>query len=176
MKHDQLVEKQLARHGLPGVKVTWTRLGGPSAMMEAVLSGQVDYIAPGAPTLATMWDKTVGTPGEIRALAALNSMPEVLLSRDPAVKSISDLTDKDKIALPAVKVTAQAIVLEMAAAKIWGKDQWERLDPLTVSLAHPDAVVAMLAGKSEITGHFTIPPFYELELKDQCHPSDPQLL
>lgn len=166
MQEQKLVEQSLAKRGLSAVKVTWATLGGPSAMMEAVLAGQVDFIAPGAPTLATMWDKTVGTPREIRALSALNNMPEVLVSRNPRVRSIVDFTESDRIALPAIKVTAQAIILQMAAAKQWGEKNFEKLDHLTISRSHPDAVIAMYSANSEITAHFGIPPFYQQELRD----------
>ena len=56
-------------------------------------------------------------------------------------------------------------MLEMAAAKRWGMDQYDRLDPLTVSLGHPDALIAMLSGKSEVTAHFCVAPFqwYEID-------------
>ena|SRR5438067_1442165 len=33
------------------------------------------------------------------------------------------------------------------------------LDPLTVSLPHPDAMMALLSGGSSITAHFSSPPF-----------------
>jgi NitT/TauT family transport system substrate-binding protein len=36
------------------------------------------------------------------------------------VKTIADFSDKDRIALPAVTVSVQARILQMAAAKQWG--------------------------------------------------------
>jgi NitT/TauT family transport system substrate-binding protein len=133
-------------------------------MMEAIISGQMDFIAPGLPTLATMWDKTVGTQNEIRALTAVQSMPYVLVTRSPDIKTIRDFTANDRIALPAVKLTGHAIALQMAAAKEWGREHYDKLDPITVSLSHPDATAALLAGKSEITAHFASSPFYYIEL------------
>lgn len=163
MEQFGLLEKQAEKHGVP-VKVSWTTLSNASAMMEAILSGQMDFIAPGLPTLATMWDKTVGTPNEIRALAAVQSMPYVLVTRSPHIKSIRDFTDKDRIALPAVKLTGHAIALQMAAAKEFGRENYDKLDAITVSLSHPDATAALLAGKSEINAHFASSPFYYIEL------------
>src|SRR5262249_57878194 len=98
-------------------------------MMEAILSGQMDFITPGVPTLATMWDKTVGTPNEIRALSAVQSMPYVLVTRSPEIKTIRDFTAKDRIALPAGKLTGHATALQMAARKEWGAGHYARLDP-----------------------------------------------
>ena len=71
----------------------------------------------------------------------------------------------DRIALPAPKASIQAILLEMMAEKTWGAGQSDRLDPLMVGMAHPDALIAMLSGRSEINAHFTSSPFYDEELK-----------
>src|SRR5579862_2555062 len=87
MENFQLLEKQAEKQGLK-LKVSWTTLSNSTAMMEAILSGQMDFITPGVPTLATMWDKTVGTPNEIRALSAIQSMPYVLVTRNPDIKTI----------------------------------------------------------------------------------------
>ncbi len=138
MENFQFLEKQAEKQGLK-LKVSWTTLSNASAMMDAILSGQMDFITPGVPTLATMWDKTVGTPNEIRALSAVQSMPYVLVTRSPHIKSLRDFTDKDRIALPAVKLTGHAIALQMAVAKEFGREQYDKLDPITISLSHPDA-------------------------------------
>ena len=127
MENFQFLEKQAEKQGLT-LKVSWTTLSNASAMMEAILSGQMDFITPGVPTLATMWDKTVGTPNEIRALSAVQSMPYVLVTREPRIKSLRDFTDKDRIALPAVKLTGHAIALQMAVAKEFGREQYDKLD------------------------------------------------
>ena len=73
MEQFGMLEKQAEKHGAP-VKVSWTTLSNATAMMEAILSGQMDFITPGVPTLATMWDKTVGTPNEIRALSGMREL------------------------------------------------------------------------------------------------------
>jgi NitT/TauT family transport system substrate-binding protein len=163
MESQQLLEKQGEKLGLK-FKVSWTTLSNASAMMEAILSGQMDFITPGVPTLATMWDKTVGTQNEIRALSAIQSMPYVLVTRSPNIKTIRDFTEHDRIALPAVKLTGHAIALQMAAAKEFGREHYDKLDAITISLSHPDATAALLAGKGEINAHFASSPFYYIEL------------
>ena len=160
----QLIEKHATRLGLPAPQVEWQTHSGPAAQVDALLSGQTELIGPGVPTLATVWDKTVGTPLEARALCAMQSMPYVLVTRNPAVTTIADFTERDRIALPAVKLTGHALALEIAAAKRWGFDQYEKLDPLTVTMAHPDAMAALLSGKSEIDSHFASAPFHYYEL------------
>jgi NitT/TauT family transport system substrate-binding protein len=137
---------------------------GPNVQIDALLAGQVDFIGPGVPTLATIWDRTVGTPQEVRALTALQSMPYVLVTRNPNIKTIADFTSSDKIALPAVRLTGHALALEMAAAKLWGFENYDKLDALTTSRSHADAAAALLSGISEINSHFASSPFYYYEL------------
>src|SRR5205085_11052770 len=90
--------------------------------------------------------------------------PNFLNTRNPAIKAITDFTDKDRIALPAVKVAFQALALQMAAAKQWGPANFTKLDHLTVSMAHPDGMAALLSGGGEITSHYTSAPFQYREL------------
>src|SRR6185437_3528882 len=55
-------------------------------------------------------------------------------------------------------------------AKLWGDANYAKLDPLTVSMGHPDAV-AQVMGTGEITSHFTSPPYDQLEAHDaRIHP------
>src|SRR5580693_3869054 len=142
----RLIEKNAAAAGLGDVATTWTQRAGPAADLDALLAGQADFIGPGVPTLATLWDKTVGTPQEARALIAMQSMPYVLVTRNPDVKTIADFTDKDKIALPAVKLTGHALILEMESAKIWGNDHYDKLDSITITRSHADAAAAVMGG------------------------------
>ena len=165
MEQEKLIEKHAAGQGVPSLSVNWQTFGGPAALMDGMLSGTIDFSGPGVPALATAWDKTAGTVQEIRALCALQSMPYVLVTRNPAVRTIADFTDQDRIALPTVKLVGHALALEMAAARLWGFEHYDKLDPLTVSLAHPEAMRALLSGKSEINSHFASAPFYYYELK-----------
>jgi NitT/TauT family transport system substrate-binding protein len=93
--------------------------------------------------------------------------------RDPAIKSIRDFKDNHKIAMPAVKVSMQAIMLQMAAAKEFGPAKFDALDHLTVSMAHPDATAAMLGGPSEIVASFSSAPFQYRQMK---HPNIRRIL
>ena len=71
-------------------------------------------------------------------------------SRNPKVKSITDLTESDRIAVPSVKVSFNATLLQMAAAKHWGMANYAKLDHLTVGLGQMDAVAAMMSPQSEV--------------------------
>ncbi len=110
-----------------------------------------------------MWEKT-RTNVKVRAIAGLNFMPLILLTRDQRIKALKDYTETDRIAVPSVKISMQAILLEMAVAKEFGDTNYEKLDPLTVSMGHPDAVAALTANK-EVTSHFSSAPFQYRQLK-----------
>jgi NitT/TauT family transport system substrate-binding protein len=98
-------------------------------------------------------------------VAAINSMPLYLNTINSNVKTLKDFAEKDRIAMPAVKVSIQAVTLQMAVEKELGK--FDALDHLTVSMSHPDGHTAMLSGRSEITAHFTSAPFMYQQLQDQ---------
>src|SRR5439155_234131 len=135
MEEKKLIEKHAKAVGVD-VKIGWAKFAGGNVMNDALLSGSLQFASGGVGPLVTLWARTKGNL-DMKAVAAINSMPLYLNSRNPNVKTIRDLTDKDKIALPAVKVSIQAVTLQMAAEKAFGEGQANRLDPLTVSMAHP---------------------------------------
>jgi NitT/TauT family transport system substrate-binding protein len=130
-----------------------------------MLSGNLDFASVGGPGLATIWSKTRGTAVEVKAASGFNFLPLALVTRNPDIKSLSDYTDKHRIAVPAVKVSNQAILLQMAAAKLYGQANYTKFDPLTVTMTHPDAMTALLSGAGEIGSHFASPPFLQKELE-----------
>jgi len=158
----KLIEKHGRKQGVD-IDVDWIKLSGGAATNDALLSNSVDVVGAGLGPLLTVWDRTAGKQN-VRAVASLGSFPYYLISTNPAVKSIADFGPKDRIALPAVTVSVQARILQMAAAKQWGEAQFRKLDPLTQALPHPDATAAVIAGKTEINAHFANPPFQEQEL------------
>ena len=166
MERDKLIEKHAKLLGIPEVKVSWLTFNGPAAVNEALLSDTIDIASGGVPGLLLLWSKTKGTPQEVRGIAALSSQPFLLNSRDPNIKTIKDFKDTDKIAVPAIKVSVQAITLQMAAAKVFGQKDFTKLDTLTVSLSPPDATIALLGGKTEITAAFSVPPFQYQQLEN----------
>src|SRR5207248_943529 len=112
--------------------------------------------ATGYPSFLILWSKTRGARG-IKGLMAYGKTPLYLLTRNPNVKKIADFTDADRITVPAVKSSVQARMLQMAAEKIWG--QFDRLDKLTISSGHPDAIAALLSIQSEIDSTLSAPPY-----------------
>lgn len=166
MEHQQLIEKHAKALGFNDVKISWFTFNGPTAVNEALISGNIDVGSGGIPGLLVLWARTKGTPQEVRGISALSSQPFLLNSRDPSIKTIKDFKDTDRIALPAVRSSVQAITLQMAAAKEYGVKGFDTLDPLTVSMTPPDATVALLKGGAQISAAFSVPPFQNQQLED----------
>lgn len=170
MQDQKLIEKHAARAGMPDVKVTWQQFTGGAVMNDALLSGNLDFAVVGPPPFLTMWARTQGTANQVLGIASLNSMPMYLMSRNPAIKAIKDFGEKDRIVVSGIKVSTQAVVLQMAAAKEWGLKEHDRLDKLTVAMPLSDSMALMLSGKGEVTGDFTVPPFSYREMKAGMKP------
>src|SRR5579885_599342 len=165
MRTEKLVEKHAAALVLGQLKVTWRQFGAGNVMNEALFADQLDFASGGVGPLLTIWDKTKGI-FDVHGVAALGSMPFYLNTSNPDVRTVTDFTDRDKVALPAVEVSIQAVVLQMAAAKAFGIENYRKLDRLTVAMKHPDAMAALLSG-TEVTAHFGNSPFQEQELQDK---------
>jgi ABC-type nitrate/sulfonate/bicarbonate transport system substrate-binding protein len=165
MEHEKLLEKHAAALGLKDVKIVWSIFNGPNAMNDALISDSVDIVAGGVPGLVTLWARTKGTANEVKGISALSSQPFLLNTRSDNIKSIADLKDSDRIAVPAVKVSVQAVALQMAAAKQFGQANYGKYDALTVSMSPPDATIALLSGSGEVNCVFSVPPFQQQQLE-----------
>jgi NitT/TauT family transport system substrate-binding protein len=165
MEEKKLLEQHGKRLGLD-LATEWVKFTGGPPMNEAIVSGNLDFASGGVGPLLTIWGRTRNNIG-VKGVAAINSMPLYLNTINPDVKTIKDLTDKDRIALPAVKVSIQAVTLQMAAEKTFGPGQHGKLDHLTVSLSHPDGMAQLMSGRSEITAHFSSAPFQYQQLEDK---------
>jgi NitT/TauT family transport system substrate-binding protein len=164
-KEQKLIEHFAVENGVKDLKVDWRVVSGGSFTNEALLSGTLDLVSAGVPPFITIWSKTRNSI-EVKALAALGSIPNELNTNNPNVRTVKDFGEKDRIALPAPKVGFQAIVLQMAAEQAFGPGNYAKLDTLTVGLAHPDATAALLSGGTGVTAHFTSPPFQSQQQKD----------
>jgi NitT/TauT family transport system substrate-binding protein len=158
VRDQQLIEKHGKAQGLD-VQVEWSSISGSTGMNEALLAGALDVVSAGVPPMLTLWDRTQGKQN-VKAVAALGSLPNYLLSNNPAVKTLRDLSDKDRIAVPAAGVGFQSRTLQIETARVFGKDDFKRFDSISVSLPHPDATAALIGGGSEINTHFSSAPFY----------------
>jgi NitT/TauT family transport system substrate-binding protein len=161
----KLIQKQAQAAGLGELNVNLVQLASGAAVNDALLSGQLDVAIVGATVLITVWDRTKGR-ANIKGMMALCDSPILFNTSDPRIKTIHDFGENDRIAVTAVKVTHHAVVLQMAAAKALGWENRFKLDPLTVSMSHPDAMIAMLAPKHEVRTHAATIPFLFQELED----------
>ena len=165
MEENKLLEQHGKRLGLD-LATEWVKFTGGPPMNEAIVSGTLDFASGGVGPLLTIWGRTRNNIA-VKGVSAINSMPLYLNTINPDVKTIRDFTEKDRIALPAVKVSIQAVTLQMAAEREFGPGQHGKLDHLTVSLSHPDGMAQMMSGRSEITAHFSSAPFQYQQLEDK---------
>ena len=160
MQRHQLVEKRAKAAGLGDITAKYSILSGGNTMNDALLSDSIHFASGGVPPFLTLWGRTQGSANEVKGVAGFTAANMYLLTNNPDVKTIRDFSAKDRIALPAVKVSVQAIVLQIAAARAFGEAGYAKLDSLTVSMPNPDAMAALVAGGSTgITSNFTAPPY-----------------
>lgn len=162
MEHDHLIEAHAKKLGLGHVDVRWISVSGGGAANSALLSGAIDFVSGGIGPMLQFWS---ASGGKVKGMAALNAVPLLLNVNRPNVKTIADFTASDKIAVPAIGVSMQAVVLKMAAAREFGAEHATKLDPLTVTMKQGDAAIALVSGKTEITAHFANSPFEFQELE-----------
>jgi NitT/TauT family transport system substrate-binding protein len=161
MKKYELIEKKAAGAGLK-LTVNWSNVGGPAVMNDALLSGSADFISAGPPAFLILWDRTKGNAG-VKGVAAMSSMPMYLNTHAEHLRSLDDIREDEKIAITAVKVSIPAIIMQMYAKQKYGAEDTFKYDRYTISMQHPDGVVALLTGNKQITAHYASPPFHQRE-------------
>ncbi|MBO0764771.1 MAG: ABC transporter substrate-binding protein [Hyphomicrobiaceae bacterium] len=164
MRKHGLVEKHTKAAGIE-LTVNWANIGGPAAMNDALLSGQAHFVSAGPPAFITLWDKTRLNIG-VKGAAAISSMPMFLNTNADHIRKLEDFTAADKMAVTSVKVSIPSIVMQMYA-KANGAQNVYQYDPFTVSMGHPDAVVALLSKGAGIAAHYASSPFHEIEVKKE---------
>ena len=163
MEDQKFIEKQASARGIADLKVSFQKVAGPSVMVDAMLAGALHFAAQGPPSLALLWDRT---KGGVRGVGGLCTYNLWLNTRNPDVKAVKDFSDKDRIAVPSIKSSTQAILLQMLAEREFGPDQKYKFDPWTIGLGHPDAMASVLNPRSEVNAHFASSPFHENEMKN----------
>ncbi|MBS0242621.1 MAG: ABC transporter substrate-binding protein [Proteobacteria bacterium] len=164
IEEQKLLQKHAAAQGLGEVKPEFLLVDGGNHINDAVLAGAVDIGSTGTGGFLTLWAKASGTSKQVIGLGGSAAGGMVMTSRNPALTSVRDVKPTDRIAVPGVKTSLGAIILEMAVAKEFGAAEYARFDHQTVGLSYPDAVAAMISGKGEITAHVASAPFYAIEL------------
>ncbi len=161
MEQQKLVEAAGKALGLPALTAKFVTFGGGGAATDALLSGNVDVVTTGASNMLLLWDRT---KGQVKGLAGSSATPMWLVSRNPAVHSLRDLTSADRIAVPTVKISSQAIILQIAARKLYGDADFAHFDTMEITLGHPDAAAALMnGGGGGLTAHFSGAPYQAAE-------------
>jgi NitT/TauT family transport system substrate-binding protein len=161
MEQRRLVEKHAAALGLKDVNITWSVITSGGVMTEAILSNSIDMAVTGISNMLLAWGKT----GNIKMVCGMAGVPFKLLTRNAAVKSIKDFGPNDRIAVPTIRASMQAMIMGIALEQAYGPGQHGRLDTNQVQLGHPDALQALLNPQHEVNSHFSIPPFQDIALK-----------
>lgn len=161
MEQSKLIEKHAAANGVPGLAAKYAVFNGGGVGMDALLSGNIDIVTTGVSNMLLLWDRT---KGGVKGYASSSATPMWLMSNNPNVKSLSDLGPTDKIAVPTVKISTQAILLQIAARKLYGDANYDHFDGMEITLGHPDAAAALTSGGGgALTGHFSGAPFQQAE-------------
>jgi NitT/TauT family transport system substrate-binding protein len=153
-----MIQKHASAAGLGQVKVTVQHVASGPASSDLILSGDADLAMGGFGPAFVLWDKTRGA-NKVRIVSPLSGGRILLLTNDPRLKSIRDLGSDDRIAISGLKVTGQAVALQMAAAKEFGWDQRFKLDSNLVAMSNPDGMAIVLGGKGEVRSQLAIAPF-----------------
>ena len=162
MESDNLIEKQAKLSGIGDLKVNWITLANAGSMSDALLSGSANFVSSGVPTLVQLWNKTP-PDNRVMGVSPTGRLPLLFNVRRSGVKSLADLNSTDRIAVPGAKLSVAALMLQMAAAKQFGADNYAKLDSQAVTFPDSDAVAQMVSGVGDITAHFAPPPYGFLE-------------
>lgn len=157
MKENGILDKYLPE----GVSANWQQFGGPTAIREAMLAGDVDFGFMGvAPVI-------VGAASgmEWRYATGISRNQVAITTTKPGVGCLADLAPTDRIAVISPACT-QHVLLCMAVQKELGNGR--ALDNQLVSMSLPDAANALISG-TEIVGDVSTPPYLQKELENGAH-------
>ena len=149
-------EKGILEKKLPGVTISWQQFGGPTAIRESMMNGEVDFGFMGiAPVLIG-----IDNGMEWKYATGISSNQVAVVTRSPDIKSLADFTEQDRIAILSPGCT-QHVLLCMLAEQLGDP---MALDSQLVSMSHPDALQALLSD-TEITAHVATPPYIQQEVE-----------
>lgn len=166
MEKQRFFERCAARRGQQEVNVEWVLLDGGNSVDDAMMAGTLDFASAGAPGFIELWARARGIPNvEVIGISGLSTTALSLNTNRPQIVSLGDFTQADRIAVPGIRTSLSAVVLQMLAAKLLGAQHFAKLDSITVNFPHPEAMRALLQHENGVTAHFTSPPFSTLELR-----------
>ena len=158
--------KLIEKHGKAvhlDLKPSYQRFFGAGPLQDAIGAGTIDMGPFGTAPLLVAWEKASGTPRQIVAVSGITTLPLVLLTNQPNVRTIADFRPADRIAVPTAS-SPQMYLLQMQSEKIFG--QYDRLRDQIVIRSHTDAVAALLAATDRVVGYFSSAPYTQIALAD----------
>lgn len=151
----------LLEEKLPGVEIVWKQFGGPTAIREAMLSGEVDFGFMGIAPVMIGFD--TGMPW--RYATGISANQVALVTDKEGVNSLKDLTPQDKIAILSPGCTQHMLLCMLSKQQL---GDYMALDNQLVSMTHPDAMNALIAN-TEVSAHFATPPYLQEEINNGMH-------
>jgi len=143
----------------PNLEVEWKQLSNTTSIRESMLAGEVDIAFMAIPPFLIARDKGM----EWKIISGLSESPLGLMTNRGDINSLADFKTDAKIALPQPG-SIQHILLSMAAEREFG--EVDRFDEQLLTMSHPDAMNALLAGR-EVSAHFASPPYLFLESREE---------
>lgn len=155
----KLLEKHAKAAGITS-HVAIERYGTAAPLQQAMAKGEVAAGAYGLSTFLMARD----TRKEMVAISGLTTLPLVLLTARPNIKSLSDLKSNDRIAVPMLTAPQTAYLHMQAEKSAFGA--WNRLRQQIVVMPHQDALDAITSARDNIAAYFSSPPFTQLALRE----------
>lgn len=156
MKELGFLEKKL-----PGVSIEWKQFGGPTAIREGMLNGEIDFGFMGISPVLIGIDNGM----EWKYATGISSNQVGIVTDRPDLTSLADFTPEDKIAILSPGCTQHVLLCMLAQQEL---SDARCLDSQTVSMTHPDAANALIAD-TEIAAHVATPPYLQEELAQGMH-------
>lgn len=158
-----LLEKHAKANGLNG-KIVVRRFPNAAPMQQALARGEIAAGAYGVSAFLLARDAVRNSPQELLAVSGLTTLPLVLVTARPEIRSLADIKPADRIAVP-VLTAPQVTYLRVQTDQWFTFGAWSRLRRQLVAMPHQDSLEALTAGK-EIAAYFSSPPFTQIALKD----------
>ena len=174
MEEHKLIEKHAKAAGVD-VKVGWAKFAGRQRDERRVAVEQPAVRVRRRGAVVTLWARTKGNL-DVKAVAAINSMPLYLNTRNPNVKTIKDFTEKDEnraAGRQGVDPGRHAADGRRKGVRRGPAGETRRADRDDVLPGRADGAAFRA---SEITAHFSSPPFQYQQLATPGHPHGAELL
>lgn len=154
-------ELGLLEEKLPGVSIEWKQFGGPTAIREGMLNGEIDFGFMGISPVLIGIDNGM----DWKYATGISSNQVAIVTDRPELNSLSDFTPEDKIAILSPGCTQHVLLCMLAEREL---SDAHCLDNQTVSMSHPDAANALISD-TEIAAHVATPPYIQEELSHGMH-------